>query len=336
MSVPQGLEVDFDIVFPNVKSPAAGRSDKVCGVDWETEAQIRKPYKGVDQYVEVLPPVYHSFEASASNLNQSIPVLVSQDFKSSIKSAISLAREILDEYREGGNIDDGNFSAIGSMIDRAEKYYNFAVSLQDFWENYSSGIYIHNGITNHIGKWPLEQEEFGNGCGNMTYPSQVDFYAGPQVGNVPLDCPQGYHVAWHKRDRVAFRQLMIAAIFNCRCAQEAAATVGIYNKNKKSYYSRHGAGLGLQYAPKKKKSSEINKSIISAKFSSSPGAEGDDAPPDFTGTLGSSGTEIEPGTPGDPGSQGSSAGPEKVKRKKKDNSILIIGAAAIGFMLMKK
>ena len=315
MATQQGHEIKFEIITPSVLSPADGRSNITCGNGWEFATEIRKSYRGVDRFSELLPPIHEQWDAVAENLNISIPILVTQRFQQNLTDAISSASEMLSSYKAEGNIDDANFKAIKMMIDRANHYLNSAISLQNWWKDYSNDHYVQNNKIHPIGRWPLEQESVGSGCDNKFYPQKVDFYAGPQIGTVKMHCPKPFYKNWHDRDRSVFRKLMSAAIHNCRCAQEAAATVAVYNKNKKYYYSSGaGAGLSIKYAPKKS-------ATTTAPDLGSGIAREEDDPPDFTGEMDH--TSI-------------SRDATVSKKKKKDSSALIIGAAAIGLIILRK
>ena len=307
-------KIDFEIKIPTAKSPAAGRSDRPCGADWDIPVEIRAPYKNVDKFVNMLPMVYSLYEALSDDLETSLPIMVTSDFRSAVIDAIDGAAEMLDEYNDAGFMDGKNRSAIQKMIDRARSYVDHASKLKNYWKSeYSS----------HPGKappgWPLEQELAGNGCEYKAAPEKGGIFTFTQdgPGEVNFTCPTTTDKDNHEADRTTFFKLMEAAVRNARCAQEAAAAVGTYYRNKDSYDSQPGGGA-VKYAPKK---AELPKMGV-AKMPAipPPGAgEPEEEPPVI---------EEEPEEEPPP--------PPPAKKKKKDNTLLIAGAAALGLLMLKK
>jgi hypothetical protein len=102
--------------------------------------------------------------------------------------------------------------------------------------------------------------------------------------------------------------MMRATVITIRCAQEAAATVGIYNRNKKLYESSISGGM------------KIGKAIPSGGI----------------GSIVSVSVDTGETIPGDPEDMDDSTTESTPKKKKKGNGLLIAGAAGLGLLLLGK
>lgn len=308
-------KIDFEIKTPTAKSPGKGRENSLCGRDWHINTEIRAPYKNVDKFVNVLPIIFADYAANDSNLNTSLPVLLGTDFRDKLKDAINGAQELLENYDDSGYIDEKNRTAIQGLINRADMYRGKANSLRVYWKDQ----YVSDPGTGPVG-WLLEQELAGNGCDYKASPEKGGIFTftedGP--GEVKFTCPTDLAKDHHESDRQAYYDLMIAALINCRCAQEAAAAVGTYHRNKEHYESQPGAGMGVQFAPKK----AAPKMGIAQMMPIDPEEEPDVEPPEIPEVEPEEEPEEEP--------------PPPAKKKKKDNTLLIAGAAALGLLMLKK
>lgn len=290
--------LDFDIKSPTTKSPSASE-DGICGTSWGSAVEIRAPYRGVDQYVSVLPIMQEMipFPTKSSDLEAAVPNLGNKKFWDNILEGIDGASEILDQYDSAGYMDDKNRSAISRMIARSVKYYDHALALIKHWGNQTQ--FSPAG-------WPLA----------IMVPDYCD-----DLGVGKGGCPTANDIADHESDQLLVFRLLLASIRNARCAQEAAASVGTYFRNKEAYKSQMGSGLGLKYSPKR----AAPKLVAAQLGGASP--EPDPGPPPVPGL--DEGPEDE----GDGVDVGETTAP---KKKKKDNTILIAGAAALGLLLLKK
>lgn len=289
---------DYIPTKPTEDSPAVAGT---CGREWYSATPVRAPYKKVDKFVNNLPPIHHDAAAMNDDINVSIPVLVKRDFQDDLRDAIRGGEEILDNYVEHGYMDEKNRKAIQSMFDRAAKYLENALSLQLYWAEH----YTPDPQRAATG-WPLEQEEYGNGCDGKYAPEEGEAYTFTAQGadTVAFTCPSWNAFDDHRKDRKMFAVLMDSALVNCRCAQEAAAAVGTFYRNKEAYNEQYG-GMKLLYDPKKKKGPSLKV-----------------AP-------------REPTPPGIPEIGEEMPAPEAPAKKKKDNTLLIAGAAALGILLLK-
>ena len=265
--------------------------------------EVRAPYKGVDKYSNVLPVAYGKLEISESDLSKSMPEISKTAFKDALKAAIQGAGEIAHGYRADGYIDDANNKVIWDLINLASKYSKQADEISKWWETEYSP-----DPDKEIYGWSIQDEKM-RGCPYLA-PNKGSLYM--DIGNgaemVDFTCPTEADKINHDKDRSAYQQLLLAALMNARCAQEAAATVGTYSRNKEVFDSVSG-GRGLSNAPKR-----TGKSITAnvPPKSSQPEEETDPE----TDTSEEMDTSEKP-------------------KKKKDNTILLAAAGILGLLMMK-
>ena len=335
-------KTNYEILVPKMKSPASGRENKTCGADWNYSVEVRRPYKSVDKYVNALPPIFENYDAGAGDPDVSMPVLVSDDFIDALRDAIDGAKEILADYVDGGFMDSTNEKAIRTLINRADTYATDAVIYRNHWLGYRQNPdgFWYSGPPWTKG-WGLDKFNAPYGCNRLVTPAKVKTFEMTNDGpaEVEYPCPSPVDRDQHDEDREKYQRLMQAALRNVRCAQEAAASVGTYLRNKAESDGAGAGGLGVSAAFKKKKPKLI------ATFHPS------DEPPPGLGeggwpSLGASPADTEP-DPGDPpiiDPEIAEALEEKAEQeeaakkapKKKDNTLLIAGAAALGLLLLKK
>jgi hypothetical protein len=284
--------------FPSKNSPSKSGTGK-CGSSYHITYEVSSPYKSVQKYSDVLPVAYGETSIGHGDIDESLPAVMKDSFHSALKKAITGASEILHSYDKDGYIDDTNKAVIIKMINRAVSYMNDAKRIRDWW----TGTYQPDSEVPVYG-WPLDEDNV-RGCDEFA-PAKGGVYVGGEGASVvEFTCPTIEDKAWHDADKMSYQQLLYASILNARCAQEAAATVGIHNQNKEFYDSRPG-GMGLAQAPAK---------AVMGLASAPPPSTGD---PD----------EQEP----EPEQEQEASKP----KKKKDNTLLIVGAAAAALLLFKK
>lgn len=286
--------------FPNQKSPSEAGTGK-CGSSYHIQYEVRAPYKSADKYSNVLPVAYSGTEIGQNDIEASLEEVSKEGFHSALKDAIKGALEILQDYSKDGYIDDANRAVIIKMVNRANNYQSQAKEIRDWWETKyqpDSAVAVYG--------WPLTKDNV-QGCTSWA-PNTGGVYVGGSGGATALEftCPTTADRDLHDADRLAYQQLLYAAMLNARCAQEAAATVGTYNRNKEFLEGLSG-GMGLAKAPPKK----------------TPG-----------GTIT---TKVPPTSehPEDPEPE-IDLEPETSKpKKKKDNTLLLAGAAGLGLLILK-
>lgn len=289
---------NFEPIEPSMKSPVPSTANDVCGSNFHIEVEVRVPYQKIDKYVNVLPIIYEYYEVLSSDLNESLPRLASSEFQNKLQDAIAGAQELLNNYWNADFMDKGNRDSIQKMISRAQEYLDKAKKIQTYWNQYNPDS--PKGPTG----WPLEQEKFGSGCDYKVAPEKGSIFTFGQgdkgAQSVSFTCPTQESKTNHEKDRAMFRKLLVAALRNCRCAQEAAAAVGTYMRNKAEASATAGT---LQYTPK----TATPKRAI-------PMMPTPDEEPEVE-------EEAEAPAP---------------TKKKKDNTLLIAGAAALGLLMLKR
>jgi hypothetical protein len=283
--------------FPSQKSPSEAGAGK-CGTSYHTQYEVRAPYKGANKYSTVLPVAYGKIEIGEGDIKSSLPAVSKESFHLALSEAIKGASEILHEYDKGGYIDDNNRAVILQLISRALKYQSQAKSIREWWE----GSYQPDSGVDVYG-WPLTRDNV-QGCNGFA-PDKGGVYTGNSV--IEFTCPPAADKDLHDADGLAYQQLLYAAMLNARCAQEAAATVGIHNQNRESLEGSGGGIGGLASGPTKKKPGGEITSEVPPVSEHPEGPEADTVP--------------------DSAATGS--------KKKKDNTLLIVGAAGLGLLLMK-
>jgi len=317
-------KIDFEIKHPKAKSPVQGR-DNPCGTSWHDQLEVRAPYKNTDKYLTVLPIMmemgpYFTTKSTADHkgtepdLEASLPSLVEQSVHNEIKEGIDGAQEWLDKYDDEGYIDSKNRSSIQGIINRARKYYDHARALQNYWKD----SYQPDPSRGPRG-WPLQNEHFGSGCDYKVAPDEGGIFTfGPGgAETVNFTCPTQTALDQHNEDRLKYFKLLKAALVNARCAQEAAAAVGTYFRNKEFYDKQPGAGMSVKYAPKKKAIPKMGVAKLVPETKPEPPPEPE--PP------------VIPEVDEEPEPE-----PTAPAKKKKDNTMLIVGAAALGLLMLRK
>ena len=327
------LYPDISPQSPAGESPIPAVTD-ACGSTFHMKQEVRAPYKGVDKYINVLPVVIGDLtimSSIASEFDNVLDLAMSFSVINAIHTAIDDAREMKDQYRKDGYIESKNNATIGQMIVRAEDYIKKARRIRDFWDDAYVGQNLPQG-------WPLDVKWYSN-CEDKFAPDTIEVLTmtdeGPKMQEVT--CPKKEYYDDHEADRILYVQLIQSALLNARCAQEAAAAVGTYNRNKEEYQKTVGAKQKKlqQAAPSGPSPDPIDSTRLAVMSTSpmpiEPGDEPpiEDAPP----------IEDEPPVVDDEDEEGGLPEPDEgeakpVAKKKKDNTILIVGAAALGFLML--
>jgi hypothetical protein len=257
-----------------------------------------------------------------ADLNKSLQFLMAPEWNAKIVKAIADAKFILSENIRQGIIDAANTSAIEAIIARAEKYRKTAAEIAEYWKYYHTS-------SKAIGLWPLELEKPKYNC--QTNGGKIQYVS--NLGTMEIVCPSPIDEFIHNKDREMFRDLMLAALYNARCAQEGAAAVGVYYQNKKVADARPSGKKDLLYSPNKVSrpptSSLGAKGLLYNPQKAKPAPDLEEGAPN----LGEELVEEEAATVD--GESGTTT-VESSTPKKKDNTIMIVGAAAVVGLLMMK
>lgn len=303
-------------ILPSIDSPSSLSSGK-CGSSWAVNSQVRAPYKSVDKYSDVLPAIYTAdFGFGSDNVEDSFPPASSPLMKSSLKKAIKGAKEILGDYDGDGYIDAANKTAIKLIIARAEKYADQAKELWDWWDKS-----YRPDPDQPIYGWPLNADRMAM-CSAWAPGTSSLMVSLPISGPTEIEftCPTKADGDNHDKDRDVYATLIRAAVFNIRCAQEAASAVGIYNRNIEVYKAAVGGGMKISSA-----TPSVNPGSLLASVVPGPGDDPDE-PGDEPGD--------DPDVPGDPDDPDEAT--TTATKKKKGGGALLLGAVGLGLLMMGK
>jgi len=310
---------------PEMKSPAPEISEKLCGVSWNDPVRVRVPFRNIDKYEVHLAP-FGDMEIMPDPMGDPDFIKTSRAVKKrlddgSIGEFVYSAREMLEGYKKEGLIDPKNYGIIDALIKRAGKYIDNGKRLWSYWatEYFTpNSHYVVDG-------WPLDKMDIFEGvvpavsslCGSKRAPETVDheFWNESKGARgdwdiIKIGCPSAIDAHTHAGDRELFCRFGLAAVINARCAQEAATAVGIYNRNKKMQ-----VGLGV----KARVSERPEIGALAAKMAKEK---------EFDPGLITPAEAVPPELP--------ELKPEEPKPKKKDNTMLIVGAAALGILAVSK
>jgi len=291
-------------VLPSMESPSSTSSSK-CGTNYHIPFEIRAPFKSTDKYSTTLPIAWSETSIGSVNISDSLPVALKGSFHVALKAAIEGAREILGKFDDEGYIDTANRTKINQMLARSEEYIQRAKEIREWWDEQ-----YRPDPDAPIYGWPLSEDNV-DGCQGFA-PSKGGAYVslpGQGMTNIEFTCPTPEDAEKHDADRESYRGFLYAALVTARCAQEAAAAVGTFNRNKE-YAEQLSGGMVLAQG---------------AGGGSSPGktlATGN--PP-----------KSRPEDPSEDGEPEVEVTPESKPKKKKDNTLLMVGAAGLGFLLLK-
>lgn len=310
-------------VYPDFKSPIPGQG-RTCGLSYHEWIEVRAPYGDTDQHVNSLPPIYGDMLIGSQDSNDFEAVLdlaLQPQVRESISEGIDGAREIARNYRRDGFLDNNNSAEANRMLNRAEDYLKKANRLQDFWED----AWVANGLANG---WPLETAVHPVCRGKVDPETVKTLTMGPKgATTVEVKCMKREVVDNHAADRKLMVELVQAALFNTRCAQEVIAAVGTYNRNKK-FYEDQLKPTGTEL---KTDTTEPIAPIVGIKKVT---IDRDAIPP--------ASDDPQAGTDADDADDGVLPEPEvettEVKRrrsKKRGGGALIVGVAALGFLAVK-
>ncbi len=176
------------------------------------------PYRGRDDFSKALDPI------ALYEIGTSIQAASAYLEDNSFMSIFSGLAEDFDEYVESGAIDSANRTAISKFLERADKYYDEAQSLKGYYDYYS----LDASRPVPWGGWSLANAP--------SHPEICNGREGTDItgggGDVIFHCPTSSEMDKHAADEVLLPKLLLAAVQNLRCAQEATYTVAFYNLNR--------------------------------------------------------------------------------------------------------
>ena len=284
-------------IYPSQQSPSSTATAS-CGRSWDKPFEIRAPYKSTDKYSNMLPLVFVDREVASHHTEESLPIVMGTEFRGALNNAIIGAWEILENYDSDGYIDAANKEAISKLIKRAGKYVERANEIKKWWEDE-----YRPATTKPVYGWPLEDDRMP-GCLGFSPSTGKRWMVNQEI---EFPCPTDQDRENHDQDRSAYHNHLIAAMVNVRCAQEAAAAVGTYNRNKE-FAGNIPGGMKLGQAKPKVKLTLASKAPTTGDIP-------EDEPPEDELIV-----EDEPES--------------KPAKKKKSNALLLVGAAGLGLLMM--
>lgn len=297
------VEVTF---VPRVKTETATIHSPVskCGDNWWRDVKVRAPYKGVDKAYRTLPSLGEP--SQIERFDAEFPDEISIDLERVRDFAVKNSAKLSDLQRKNVN----------KMLKRAAKYLGDARTLQRTWARGFSAT--------RIGKIPAWA------------------FGGQPQGGINKNIEEG-----HARDAERWKQLIRAALRNVRCAEEVAKKATIRDRNKQTQKGRAYAANGPKTTRADATEDDLDVEITSATIDPS-GIQGikratirvdDDRielPPEEDDELGGIVIEDDELEEGDIDLEDDVEEPKKAPKKKRDNTILIAGAAAIGILALGK
>lgn len=336
---------------PKISVKSSPGRDWVCGRNWG-EFEIRQPYKNIDVHSETVPALEGINRAALTTpdpVTSHAGVVHGWVESGELDEAIGHAESMLDKY----SMDAKNRAAIQEYVDRAVLYMERADRLWEFWADHfaPSGTpwqsHGEKGKTHYfvsVGEhphWPLSYTA-QPGCGGKVDTGNIPVKDLPYVHSRPskgapdtwpdfmaIRCPGERALKAHEEDAKIYIDLVVAAFENARCASEAAAAVGVFYKNRSRIAgqilkpdipkTKYGAGVNI-YAPSGETHGPGNYAPLQPDEPQPPQIrQPDPAPEDPTpGEI----PEIVP--------------KPAATKKKKGNTGILLGAAAVGVFILSR
>lgn len=221
---------------PQFDSPVPG-VESVCGAKYYDEIIVRAPYMNTNRHARKLTayPVEITFgnkppSMDSPEFDKQLKYALEKSTLNLIDEVINDAYDMLTEYVTGGFIDSKNITAIDNLISEARSQITKAKKIDNHWRNYWISPQVTKG-------WPLENQWLNDNCENRFAPDTYEaFTMTPQGAKMTEQTCPAESVYWdHQKDRLLYVDLVRGALLRARCAQEAAAAVGTYHRNKKEY-----------------------------------------------------------------------------------------------------
>jgi len=342
---------------PRYSSPIPG-VDGLCGSSYYDEVEVRVPYGGIDKYANRLPAYALEIFLARKPDNMEDPEFKQQldytlqlEVLNKIEDLIDDAADLRSAYAGDGLIDQKNNAAIGKLLNEARDHLKKAKKLKSHW----SKAWISSDLPKG---WPLENQWYNDKCENRFAPDTFEIFTMTPQGAQTSEqvCPEESIYRDHQADRLLYVDLVRSALLKARCAQEAAAAVGTYHRNKREYEKGMKSSAATRLQMQGGSSSEPLEPSIDASGligrvpgGAEPPPAGEDGtddgfpfpgfpgePPDMGGGLEGDDDEglPEPDDEGVTGADEDSATskPKKSKKKSGGSGLLIAGAAVLGLL----
>ena len=336
---------------PRYKSPIPG-IDGLCGTSYYDEIEVRVPYGGIDKYINRLPayPLEIFLARKPDKMEdpefkQQLDYTLQLEVLNKIDDIIDDAADLRSAYAGDGLMDQENSSAISKLLNEARDHLNKAKKLKSHW----SKAWISSDLPKG---WPLDRQWFNDQCIDRFAPETFEVFTMTPQGaqTTEVVCPEKDLYRDHQADRLLYVDLVRSALLKARCAQEAAAAVGTYNRNKKEYEKGMKGSAAKRLQMMQGAPSEPLDPIDATRLGISIVGPGDGPPPptDPPGT-----TPFPMPQPGDPPPMGGgfddedglpepepedeeeeeeAPAPKRSKKKGGGSGLLIAGAAVLGLL----
>lgn len=218
-----------DPVAPTRPSPLyQAQEGSKCGDTFDRDIEVRYPYGAADIFVRDLPRLWHL----KLDISRPYPAL-----EEKIAQGIESATLDLDAYSSTGDVDQSNFDAIDALLDTASAYLDYCIALREEWEDKRLAFVSSQGVPeDEAREWltlglsaDLPATLVGcegvdpDGVVRMDIPNGSVDYACPGIGFSAI-----YREAWtHYKDTI------LKAAKQTRCAQEGLYALVAYNVNRK-------------------------------------------------------------------------------------------------------
>jgi hypothetical protein len=265
-------QITADIEVPSIDTPMAGFVEQACGQSYNVEFDVHQAYRGVDHHVYHLDKLADAWPSQPGNHLSKAELAHLPQLAGIAAKAIVSAQAMLDGEdaslpvqltTHGENpveagvlrvVDSANREAIQHLIDIATSYGSRATKLWLYWaeewrptvlEELPGSAMGLEYIRTQLPGWPLDRSRDAAlpPC-SAAQPETPIQWSGPDWG-AWVQCPTLSTTSIHAEDVRLFGDLVRAAMLWARCAQEAAAVVGLHYLNKRKWEKEQP----LAYAP---------------------------------------------------------------------------------------
>lgn len=219
-----------DPVAPTLASPLYGATEGApCGGTFTADIEVRYPYGETDVFVRELPRLWHM----VLDISRAFPELEQR-----IAEGIAEATTDLDKYDALGDVDRANFEAIDEILDRASEYLDYCIGLREYWDEQQLEYVDSGGIEEADARsWlsfalTAEEPRTLNRCWQKPGGEVVRLEL-PGGGWVEYRCPSPEFRATYAEDWTNYKDTLLKAALQARCAQEALYSLVAYNVNRK-------------------------------------------------------------------------------------------------------
>lgn len=217
-----------DPVAPTMSSPLHGAPEgSRCGDTFTETIEVRRPYGETDIFVRQVPTVWNM----ALDISRAFPKLEER-----IGDGIAAATTDLDAYVLSGEVDQDNFHALDAILDRAAAYLSYCVELAEYWNEQSVEYVDSSGISQDEASYflTLPLTEDGPKTFNRCWQASEGKVVRLELSDawIEFKCPGAALVNLYKEDWERYKDTLLKAAKQLRCAQEGLYSLVAYNVNR--------------------------------------------------------------------------------------------------------